>query len=100
MNRRVDRSEAGRVDRRVDRSEAGGVDPRLLDDILAKAIMGLVTLSFGRFGRLEPHVVPAEILERGAALPETLRAHGRTGSALAGEQSRGERGERLGFCHG
>jgi hypothetical protein len=45
----------------------------------------------------QSHVVPAEILETVTDLAETLRPHGRAGCALAGEQTGGERSERLGF---
>ena len=52
----------------------------------------------GRLGRFKAHVVPAEVLEAGAALAEALRAHGRTSGALAGEKAGREGGERLGFA--
>src|SRR6185369_5196969 len=42
-------------------------------------------------------VVPAEVLEAVADLPEALRPHGRAGCALASEKSGGERSERLCF---
>ena len=50
------------------------------------------------FGRLEAHVVPAEILETGAALAEALGPHRRAGRALAGQQARRERRESFGFA--
>src|SRR4029079_9039784 len=49
-------------------------------------------------GRLETHVVPTEILKAVADLTETLRAHGRPRSTLAGEKTRRKRGEWLCFA--
>jgi hypothetical protein len=69
----------------------------MLDDILAERNMIVVALGFGCLGRLEPHVVPAEVLETVDDLAESLRAHGRARRALAGEKAGGERSERLGF---
>ena len=78
------------------------MDPWLIRDLFAERVMAFVTLgSVSRLGRLETHVVPAKILEVGAAhLAETLRLHGRARSALAGEKAGGERGEGLGFGTG
>ena len=85
------------MNRRTDRRQAGRMGARMLDDVLAECIMIVVARRFGRLGRLEAHVVPAEILEAVADLAEALRAHGRTSGALAGEQTGGKRGERFGF---
>jgi hypothetical protein len=71
----------------------------MLDDIVAKGVVFHITCDFRRLGRLEAHVVPAEILEAGTALAEALRPHGRARSPLAGQQTGGERGERLCFSH-
>src|SRR5881275_3790323 len=69
----------------------------MLDDVFAERIMIFIAGSFGGLGRLETHVVPAEILEAVSALGKTLRAHGRASGTLAGEQAGGERSERLCF---
>jgi len=89
------------VNRRSDRRQPGWMDgTRMLDDVLAKCVMILVTRGFGRFGRFEAHVVPAEILKAVAYLAKTLRSHGRASSTLAGEKTGREGSERLGFdCH-
>ena len=60
---------------------------RMLGNRLTESVMFRVARVFSRFRRLEPHVVPAEILEISANLAETLGTHGRTSTALAGEQA-------------
>src|SRR6476619_7507062 len=74
-----------RMDRRTDRREAGRMRARMLDDVLTERVMILVAGRNRHLGRLESHVVPAEILEVSAGLAEALRAHRRTGGALACE---------------
>jgi hypothetical protein len=70
----------------------------MLDDFLAERIVSRIARCLCRLGRLEPHVVPAEVLEVPAThLAETLGLHGRASGALASEQSGRKRGERLGF---
>src|SRR5690348_2627794 len=81
--------------RRTHRSEAGRMRPRMLDDIVAERVVIVVARGLRRLGRFETHVVPAEVLEALAGnLAESLRAHGRTGGALAGEKTGREGGER------
>ena len=70
---------------------------RMLDDILAERIMFLIAGSLGRLGRLETHVVPAEVLKAVADLAKTLRTHGWARGTLAGEKSGRKGGKRLGF---
>ena len=72
---------------------------RMVDDVLAERIMRIVACDFGRLGRFEAHVVPAQILEVARDLAKTLRPHGRAGGALAREKSGRERGDRLGLVH-
>ena len=75
------------------------MNARMLDDILAERVMLGIARRVGRLGRLEAHVVPAEILEMPPPhLAEALGPHRRAGRALAGEQAGGERSERLGFA--
>src|SRR5947209_20270114 len=69
----------------------------MLDHIIAEGVMIFVARSGRRLRRLEPHVVPAQILEAAGALAEALRAHRRTRGALASEETGRERSERLGF---
>jgi hypothetical protein len=88
-----------RMYRRADRSQAGWMQRRVLVQIFAERVMSLVAWRDGGLGRLEPHVVPAEILEIAADLAEALRPHRRAGSALARQKSGRERSERLGFVH-
>ena len=76
------------MNRRVDRRQTGRMRARVIDDILAERVMAVVASGFGRLGRFEPHVVPAEVLEAVADLAEALRPHGRTGRALTREQAR------------
>src|SRR5437868_4412422 len=71
----------------------------MVHHVLTERIVSLVALRCSRLGRLETHVVPAEILDVAVHLAEALRAHGRSGSALAGEKTGGERGDRFGFVH-
>jgi hypothetical protein len=69
----------------------------MFDHVLAEGIMARIARRVGRLGRLESHVVPAEVLEAIADLTEALRPHGRSRSTLAGEKSGRKRRERLGF---
>ena len=69
----------------------------MLDDVVAKTIMGFVARSGNGLGRFEAHVVPAEILETGSDLAEALRTHGRARRALSSEETGREGSERLGF---
>src|SRR5581483_1986596 len=86
------------MDRGLNRRQAGRMMcPGMLDDILAERIVSRIALGFRRLRRLEPHVIPAEVLEAVADLTEALRPHGRAGSTLAGEKSGRKRRERLGF---
>src|SRR6185437_4905797 len=71
---------------------------RMLYDIFPERVVSRIARSVGRLGRLEAHVIPAEIFETIPDLAETLRPHGRASSALAGEKTGRERGERLGFA--
>src|SRR3954454_151560 len=89
-----------RMDRGGHRSEPGRVHSRMLFEVLTEGVMILIAHGHDcRLGRLKTHVVPAEILEIAANLLEPLRAHGRTGGALAGEEAGREGGDRLGFAH-
>src|SRR3954452_22445528 len=88
-----------RMDRRTDRSEAGRMRAGMLDDVVTERVVILIARRDRHLGRSEAHVVPAEILEVSAGLAEPLRAHGRTGGALACEKSGGERSDWLGFAH-
>src|SRR5207248_7443984 len=85
------------MDRRTDRRQAGRVRARMLDDIVAERVVSRIARRRGRLGRLEPHVVPAEVLEATAALAEALGTHGRASGTLAGEETGREGSERLGF---
>src|SRR5206468_2213972 len=68
--------------------------------VLTEGVMILIAHGHDRWlGRLETHVVPAEILKIAADLLKPLRAHGRAGCALAGEEAGREGGDRLGFVH-
>jgi hypothetical protein len=87
MNRRLDGGEARRM-----------MSPRMLDNVVAECVVGGVARLFSRLGRLEPHVVPTEVLQSVPGLAaESLGTHGRTSSTLAGEKTGGEGSERLGF---
>jgi hypothetical protein len=88
-----------RMDGRAHRSKAGRVHARVLDDVVAEGIVRLVTGSDRWLGRLESHVVPAEVLKVAVDLTEALRPHGRTGRTLAGEKTGRKRSDRLGFVH-
>jgi len=70
----------------------------MLDDIIAKGIMIGIARGLGGLGRLEPHVVPTEILEAAGALAEALGPHRRARCALACKKTGGKGGERLGFA--
>ena len=88
------------VNRRLDRSQARRMDPMLVE-LFAEGVMLVVAQRrHGRLGRLEAHVVPAEVLETGSALGKALRTHGRAGRALARQETGRERCERLGFAVG
>src|SRR5690349_13375712 len=73
---------------------------RMFDDVFAECVVRIVARSFRRFGRLEPHVVPAKIFKIAADLAEALGTHGGSGGAFAGKKTRRERSERLGFHFG
>jgi hypothetical protein len=78
------------VHRRLNRRQAGRVHARVLDDVVAERIMFRIASDERRLGRLETHVVPAEVLKACAGLAEALRPHRRARGALAGEKSGGE----------
>src|SRR6476646_8129186 len=85
----------------MDGREARRVDSRSLVELLAKGVMLVVAdRRHRRLGRLEAHVVPAEVLEAGSTLAEALRTHGRARGTLAGEKPGREGSERLGFAVG
>ena len=75
------------VNRRLDRRQTGWMHPRMFTDVLTEGVMIHVASDDRRFRRFKPHVVPAEIFQGLANLPEPLRAHGGPGSALAGKET-------------
>ena len=65
------------------------MNARMLDDIVAERVVVASRGSFGRLGRFEAHVVPAEILEIAAAhLAEALRAAWPGGPRPCGREGR------------
>ena len=77
-----------RMNRRTHGREARWVHGAwVLVDFLPETVVRFVTGRGRHFRRLEPHVVPAQILEISVDLAETLGAHRRAGCALACEKS-------------
>jgi hypothetical protein len=60
----------------------------MLDNVFTESVVRCIALDFRGLGRLESHVVPAEILKAVTDLAETLRPHGRTSCALTSEKTR------------